>query len=140
MCCQYILYVGIRFGGNSYCKQLLADDKGKLTPAKQFLAGVGAGTLEAILAVTPLETIKTKLIEMDMKLIPGVRAIVAAEGLGGLYQGVFATILKQGSNQGLRFMFYNTYKDFWTDNGKTKLSPIGLYFILLCLPKYSLAN
>jgi hypothetical protein len=36
---------GIRFGGNAYCKQLLADEKGKLTMGKQFLAGMGAGKL-----------------------------------------------------------------------------------------------
>ena len=34
---------GIRFGGNAYFKQLLADEKGKLTMAKQFVAGLGAG-------------------------------------------------------------------------------------------------
>ena len=34
---------GIRFGGNAYFKKLLADEKGKLTMAKQFLAGLGAG-------------------------------------------------------------------------------------------------
>jgi solute carrier family 25 (mitochondrial citrate transporter), member 1 len=56
---------GIRFGGNAYCKKLLADDKGKLNMAQQFAAGMGAGTIEAILAVTPMETIKTKLIEVN---------------------------------------------------------------------------
>lgn len=55
---------GIRFGGNAYCKKLLADEKGKLSMGRQFLAGMGAGTIEAILAVTPMETIKTKLIEV----------------------------------------------------------------------------
>ena len=34
---------GIRFGGNAYFKQLLADERGKLTMAKQFVAGLGAG-------------------------------------------------------------------------------------------------
>ena len=34
---------GIRFGGNAYFKQLLADERGKLTMAKQFMAGLGAG-------------------------------------------------------------------------------------------------
>jgi solute carrier family 25 (mitochondrial citrate transporter), member 1 len=55
---------GIRFGGNAYCKKLLADENGKLNMGQQFLAGMGAGTIEAILAVTPMETIKTKLIEV----------------------------------------------------------------------------
>ena len=28
---------------------------------RQFLAGMGAGTIEAIMAVTPMETMKTKV-------------------------------------------------------------------------------
>ena len=56
---------GIRFGGNAYCKKLLADDKGKLTMGDQFMAGVGAGTIEAIFAVTPMETVKTKCIQTN---------------------------------------------------------------------------
>lgn len=31
-------------------------------------------------------------------------------GVRGLYQGLAATVLKQASNQGLRFMFFNKYK------------------------------
>lgn len=65
---------------------------------------MGAGTIEAIVAVTPMETIKTKLIQTNQGLVAGVRSIIAESGLAGLYQGVFATILKQSSNQGLRFM------------------------------------
>lgn len=90
---------GIRFGGNSWCKKMLADEKGKLTMAKQFLAGMGAGTIEAIVAVTPMETIKVKLIERNMGMVEGVAYILKHEGIGGLYKGVFATILKQSSNQ-----------------------------------------
>jgi len=116
---------GIRFGGNAYCKKLLADDKGKLTMGDQFLAGVGAGTIEAILAVTPMETIKTKCIQTNQGLVDGVKSILKESGASGLYQGLFATILKQGSNQGLRFMFFNKYKDIVTENGKKPLSPIG---------------
>jgi len=39
-------------------------------------------------------------------------------------QGLGATIMKQGSNQGLRFMFFNEYKNWITDNGKVPLTPI----------------
>lgn len=115
---------GIRFGGNAWCKQMLADEKGKLTMGTQFLAGMGAGTIEAIAAVTPMETVKTKLIQSNQKLVPGVISIWKASGIGGFYQGVFATVLKQSSNQGLRFMFFNKYKDIMTDDGKRKLTPI----------------
>lgn len=113
---------GIRFGGNAYFKQLLADDKGKLNMAQQFLAGMGAGIVEAVFAVTPMETIKTKLIQTNQSLIPGMRSIFRESGIAGFYQGVTATIIKQSSNQGIRFMCFNKYKDILTDNGKIKLS------------------
>ncbi len=31
---------GLRFGGNAYCKRLLADENGRLNMAQQFLAGM----------------------------------------------------------------------------------------------------
>lgn len=98
--------------------------------SKQFLAGMGAGTIEAIMAVTPMETIKTKLIQTNQALIPGVQSILRESGIRGIYQGLIATILKQGSNQGLRFMFFNKYKDILTDNGKhkEKMNPIMALF------------
>eukprot|EP00596_Hydrurales_sp_CCMP1899_P007477 CAMPEP_0119040736 /NCGR_PEP_ID=MMETSP1177-20130426/10733_1 /TAXON_ID=2985 /ORGANISM="Ochromonas sp, Strain CCMP1899" /LENGTH=183 /DNA_ID=CAMNT_0007006051 /DNA_START=406 /DNA_END=957 /DNA_ORIENTATION=- len=92
--------------------------------AQQFLAGMGAGTIEAILAVTPMETIKTKLIETNKGLVEGVGIILKESGPMGLYQGLFATILKQSSNQGLRFMFYNKYKDIITEDGKNPITPV----------------
>lgn len=78
---------GIRFGGNAYFKKLLADDKGKLNMGQQFLAGMGAGTVEAIFAVTPMETIKTKLIQSNQGLVQGVSSILKESGVAGLYQG-----------------------------------------------------
>lgn len=93
--------------------------------AQQFLAGMGAGTVEAVFAVTPMETIKTKLIQTNQNLIPGIKSILNESGIRGLYQGLSATILKQSSNQGLRFMFFNKYKDIITNNGETKLTPIS---------------
>lgn len=113
---------GIRFGGNAYFKKMLADENGKLHMGQQFLAGMGAGTVEAIVAVTPMETIKTKLIQTNQSLIPGLKTIMRESGIAGFYQGVTATILKQSSNQGLRFMCFNKYKDIRTQNGKVKLS------------------
>jgi len=87
---------------------------------------MGAGTIEAIFAVTPMETVKTKLIQTNQTLIPGIQSILRESGIRGLYQGVFATVLKQSSNQGLRFMFFNSYKDqLLADQGKKgKLTPI----------------
>ncbi|KAL7580989.1 hypothetical protein ACA910_005802 [Epithemia clementina (nom. ined.)] len=117
---------GIRFGLNSAIKDVLRNPvDGSLTPAKHFLAGLGAGVSEAIIIVAPVETVKTKCIELNMPFVAGFKHIMKTEGIGGVYQGSFATALKQGSNQGLRFMWFNEYKRIVTEDGKKPLSPIG---------------
>ncbi|CAN0167200.1 unnamed protein product, partial [Laminaria digitata] len=91
---------GIRFGANSELKKLFAGKENKkLNSGEQFLSGFGAGVLEAIFAVTPIETVKTKAIQTNSPFMQGVRTILKTEGPAGLYQGVWATIAKQGSNQ-----------------------------------------
>ncbi|CAM9437150.1 unnamed protein product [Choristocarpus tenellus] len=115
---------GIRFGGNAELKKLLADENGKLNSGKQFLAGFGAGVVEAIFAVTPIETVKTKAIQTNTGFVEGVKTILKNEGPGGLYQGLSATIAKQGSNQGLRFMWFNKYKSILSDDGERDLTDI----------------
>lgn len=120
---------GIRFGLNAVIKDLLRDPKtNQLTPGKNFLAGLGAGVAEAIIIVAPVETVKTKCIELNQPFIAGLKHIVRTEGISGVYQGSFATALKQGSNQGLRFMWFNEYKRIVTNNGERKMTPIMSLF------------
>ena len=83
-----------------------ADHKGNLSPVDRMLCGLGAGVCEAILAVTPMETVKVKFINDQRSANPkyrgffhGVRSIIAEQGIKGTYQGLTATIMKQGSNQ-----------------------------------------
>jgi len=120
---------GIRFGLNSVIKDKLRDKKdGTLTPGKNFLAGLGAGVTEALIIVAPVETVKTKCIELNQPFVTGLKHILKNEGLSGVYQGAFATALKQGSNQGLRFMWFNEYKQMITKDGEIPLTPImGLF-------------
>lgn len=115
---------GIRFGLNSVIKERLRDKDGKLTPAKNFVAGLGAGVVEAIVIVAPVETVKTKTIELNLPFIAGMKHILKTEGMGGIYQGAVATALKQGSNQGLRFMWFNEYKRIVSHDGEKTLNPI----------------
>ncbi|CAM9095513.1 unnamed protein product [Chrysoparadoxa australica] len=116
---------GIRFGVNTYLKGKFMDENGKLSPGRQFAAGAGAGVVEAIIAVTPVETVKTKAIQQgNMSFATCMKHILKNEGPAGLYQGVGATIMKQASNQGFRFMWFNKYKDIVSDHGKTQLNPI----------------
>ena len=115
---------GIRFGLNAIIKDNLRDSEGKLTPGKNFLAGLGAGVSEALIIVAPVETVKTKCIELNMPFLNGFKQILANEGVSGIYQGAAATALKQGSNQGLRFMWFNEYKKRVTNDGETQMTPL----------------
>jgi len=109
---------GIRFGGYKYFANMFQDPvTGKVSIYGDLVAGTLAGVTEALLAVTPMETLKTRLIDGNKPFIRGTIDIIKTEGLPGVYKGVTATALKQGSNQGLRFMFFGQYKKFITIEG-----------------------
>ena len=89
-----------------------------MTISNRLLCGLGAGICEAIFAVTPMETVKVKFIHDQQSANPrfkgffhGVREIIKVEGFGGVYKGLTATIIKQGSNQAIRFFVMETLKN-----------------------------
>ena len=108
---------GIRFGGYNYFNNIIKNNtnEGNET-VKSLFAGIGAGFSEAVLVVTPQETIKTKLIESNYGFYNGVKSIINESGYKGLYKGLLPTIIKQSSNQGIRFMTYGTYKNVILNN------------------------
>lgn len=73
-------------------------------------AGVSAGIVESVLVVTPMETVKTKLIDSKKGLLEGVRHVVKHQGVSGLYSGLVPTIAKSASNQAIRFVVFSQYK------------------------------
>ncbi|RSH90933.1 hypothetical protein EHS25_010109 [Saitozyma podzolica] len=108
---------GVRFTTYDQFKSLLKDEEGKLTAPRSMLAGLGAGMMEAIIAVTPSETIKTKMIEDSKRPEPrfrgmndAVRTIVKEEGYLGIYRGLGPVMLRQGANSAVRFSSYSTLK------------------------------
>ncbi|SHO76222.1 Mitochondrial inner membrane citrate transporter [Malassezia sympodialis ATCC 42132] len=114
------LKAGVRFLSYDHFKDMLKNEEGKLTAPRSLLAGLGAGMMEAIFAVTPSETIKTKLID-DAKretpkyppgLVRGSMAIVRDEGLLGIYRGLVPVMLRQGANSAVRFGTYSTLRNF----------------------------
>ena len=65
-----------------------------------------------------METVKVKFIHDQQSAKPrfkgffhGVREIIKAEGFGGVYKGLTATIIKQGSKQAIRFFVMETLKN-----------------------------
>lgn len=120
----------VRFGSFEQLKKVAVDDKGNLSPVNRMLCGLGAGVCEAIFAVTPMETIKVKFINDRRSpnprfrgFIHGCSIIVKDEGFGGLYKGLTATILKQGSNQAIRFFVMETCKDLYRGGDPKKPIP-----------------
>jgi len=88
-----------------------------------MLGGGIGGACEAVVAVTPMETIKTKLIHdshapIEQRkykgVIHGVTTIVRAEGWHGIYKAPLATVIKQSTNQMARFGVYDSIKYYIT--------------------------
>ncbi|KAI0776657.1 mitochondrial tricarboxylate transporter [Trametes elegans] len=118
---------GVRFVSYDHFKHMLADAEvtGKVSAPRSLLAGLGAGMMEAVFAVTPSETIKTKLID-DAKsanprfrgLVHGTACIVREEGIRGIYRGLFPVMMRQGANSAVRFTTYTTLKQFVQGQGR----------------------
>ncbi|KAF8331344.1 putative succinate-fumarate transporter [Cantharellus anzutake] len=115
--------MAIRFASFETYKGLLADRQtGKTSLGGIFLAGLGAGTTEAVLVVTPMEVVKIRLQAQSHSLadpleVPKYRnaahavyRIVTEEGVGTLYRGVSLTALRQATNQGANFTAYQEIK------------------------------
>ena len=101
--------------------------QGNLSPISRLLCGLGAGVSEAILAVTPMETVKVKFINDQRSANPkfkgffhGMKTIIAEQGIRGTYQGLSATIMKQGSNQAIRFYVMESLKDWYREGDPKK--------------------
>ncbi|KAL7651534.1 hypothetical protein ACMYSQ_011243 [Aspergillus niger] len=106
----------IRFFTFDRVKQSMpTDSSGKVTPLGNMSAGLVAGVAEAVVVVTPGETIKTKMIDdragpkLYTSTIHGIKSIISKEGLSGLYRGVIPVALKQSANAMVRFTSYNIF-------------------------------
>ncbi|TRY62063.1 hypothetical protein TCAL_05721 [Tigriopus californicus] len=124
----------VRFGAFEQFKGLMAAPDGSLSLGAKMLCGLGAGVSEAVLVVTPMETVKVKFINDQRSANPkfrgffhGVKHIIAEKGIRGTYQGVTATIMKQGSNQLIRFSVVECLKDWYTGYDTAKRKDIPLY-------------
>ena len=108
----------VRFLGFDSIKALLADKNGKLSGPRGVIAGLGAGLLESVVAVTPFEAIKTALIDdkqlakpkYQNGLVSGTLKLCRDLGFKGIYAGVVPVSLRQAANQAVRLGSYNAIK------------------------------
>ncbi|XP_022213421.2 putative tricarboxylate transport protein, mitochondrial [Drosophila obscura] len=119
-----------RFGAYEFFSSKMRDENGDLSMTRRFFSGMLAGMTEAVVAVTPMETIKVRFISDQRSAKPqykglfhGVGRIFKSEGIGGIYKGLPATVVKQGSNQAIRFFVLFSLKDLYTGRDKTKTVP-----------------
>ena len=130
------------FGSYEQIKTLFIDSNGHLSPLNKMLCGLGAGVVEALFAVVPQDSVKVgqrlqlantyhlfNLVQIKFindrcseqpkyrGLLHGIREIVRERGLGAMYTGVTPTVLKQSSNQAIRFFVFESLKDWWSGSG-----------------------
>ncbi|KAJ1184573.1 hypothetical protein NDU88_001377 [Pleurodeles waltl] len=121
----------VRFGMFEFLSNRAKSSTGKLDSKTSLVCGLGAGVAEAIMVVCPMETIKVKFIHDQCSARPkyrgffhGVREIIREQGLRGTYQGVTATVLKQGSNQAIRFFVMTSLRNWYTaDDPHKEMNP-----------------
>nr|XP_023502410.1 clathrin heavy chain 2 isoform X7 [Equus caballus] len=118
----------VRFGTFEFLSNHMRDAQGRLDSTRGLLCGLGAGVAEAVVVVCPMETIKVKFIHDQTSSNPkyrgffhGVREIVREQGLKGTYQGLTATVLKQGSNQAIRFFVMTSLRNWYRGPGGTQI-------------------
>jgi solute carrier family 25 citrate transporter 1 len=109
----------VRFMSFDAVKNAFRDpETGALTPGRNMLAGMSAGVVASIFAVTPTERVKTALIDdargekRYRSAVHAVRLILREDGFVGLYRGFAGTTLKQASATSFRMGSYNIIKDF----------------------------
>lgn len=100
----------LRWGIYNNVSAMFRDENNNLSVFATGACGTVAGIGEAALAVTPIETIKTRVTDDYRKgtgrykgSVDGTIKIFKEEGLLGLYRGAGPTIVRQGMNQTLRF-------------------------------------
>lgn len=117
----------VRFSILDSVKRQLADENGKTGRAAGLVAGLCAGVVEAVFVVTPVETIKTRLVDSGKGIVGTAQYVLEREGIRGIYKGVGATIAKSASNQALRFGIYEECKRMMLNQkqaGATQLTPL----------------
>lgn len=88
-----------RCGIKALTSKNVARLQGKLSRFNNLLAGLMAGTAESIVAVTPSEAIKTRMIQDAASPKPrfrstshALRSILREEGVYGLYRGLVSVV------------------------------------------------
>ncbi|KAL6726491.1 hypothetical protein Aduo_008458 [Ancylostoma duodenale] len=102
---------------SEFFKGKAKDKRGNLTSMQRLACGIGAGLSEEVFAVAPVKTIKVKFFHDQGQQNPKFKDLSMALAASsrttkfrGIYKGVTATMIKQGSKQAIRFFVMKTLK------------------------------
>ena len=131
VCIGIVPKMAIRFTSYEFYRNLLRDQDGKISTGSTFIAGVGAGTTEAVLVVTPMDLVKIRLqAQKNSEAAPKYRnalhcgyVIIKEEGFSALFRGVTLTAARQASNQGVNFTVYSKLKEYLQKEQHTEVLP-----------------
>jgi solute carrier family 25 citrate transporter 1 len=122
-----------RWTGYTTVANNFKDEKGNISIPARMFSGACGGVAEAVLAVTPIETLKTRITD-DMRRGTGKYSgsldalvkIIKSDGPSGLYMGLVPTIAKQATNQAVRFPTQFFFMN-WMTGGDKSLEKNPLY-------------
>ncbi|XP_043856585.1 tricarboxylate transport protein, mitochondrial-like [Dromiciops gliroides] len=122
----------VRLGMFEFLSNHMRDFQGRMDSTRGLLCGLGTVVAEAVVVVCPTETIKVKFIHDQCSANPkyrdffhSVREIVREQGLRATYQGLTATVLKQGSNQAIRFFVMTSLRKWYRGDDPSKpMNPV----------------
>jgi len=124
---------GVRFFTANKVRDLLSDEKGRNKSWHNTVGGFIGGAVEGGTVVAVQETMKVRLIHDSLKEKPrfrgafhGIYTLWKEEGFKGCYRGVTTTILKQSSNQAIRFFTYFYLKDWLIGDRSAAFNPFTL--------------
>ena len=106
--------VAVRFSAFHQFRALTERAAGTSNFATSLLAGMGAGATEAIVVVTPSEVVKIRQQEKgnaNRGQLATLRVLLREGGVGALYRGIGATVIRQSGQQGCKFAFFYYIKD-----------------------------
>lgn len=114
--------MSIRFWSFEELKRLWQQATGGLSTLGIFLSGIGAGTIEAVAVVNPMEVVKIRLQTQSHSMADPTQGpkyknafhcfytVIREEGIGAIYRGVALTAARQATNQGTNFTIYTLLK------------------------------
>lgn len=124
----------VRFLSFDTVKNAFKDkETGALSPMRSLGAGMVAGIMASICAVTPTERIKTALIDdargdkLYRSTTHCIKTILREDGFTGLYRGFAGTTMKQASASSIRLGSYNIIKEFERKRGWEQ--GVGMNFV-----------